>query len=96
MIGIFIILGQLIYLKYSNLFLNTINKVCRLFNFKYKIDLVNKTSLIGISYYSLIMISYLIDIYRGTCKAQKTYLNVLCLCLIFQYYHLDHLLDIII
>ena len=76
-IGIVIILGILLYLKYTNLFLVTLNHL-----FKTKYELVTRNSLIGISYYSLIMISYLVDIYRGGCKAQRNILK----CTLFVSY----------
>lgn len=81
--GIFIILGQLIYLKYTNLFLITFNHILSLFNIDYSFNLVNRNSLIGISYYSLIMMSYLIDVYRGSCKSQK---NIFKLMLFMSYF----------
>ena len=59
--GILIILAQLIYLKYTNLFLTTFNHIFNLFGIKYQFGLVYRNSLIGISYYSLIMISYMTD-----------------------------------
>lgn len=76
-IGIVIILGVLFYLKYSNLFITTIN---HLFNTNY--ELVKRNSLVGISYYSLIMISYLIDIQRGSIKAQRNIFK----CALFMSY----------
>lgn len=81
-IGILIILSQLIYLKYTNLFLTTFNHIFNLFHINYKFNLVYRNSLIGISYYSLIMISYLVDIYRGICKPQKNILK----CALFMSY----------
>ena len=81
-LGVTIILGQLIYLKYSNLFLESINHILKLFNLNYSFKMVTHNSLIGISYYSLIMISYLIDIYRGACKAQKNIFK----CALFMSY----------
>lgn len=81
-IGIIIILGQLIYLKYTNLFLITFNHLFDIFNVDYQFNLVYRNSLIGISYYSLIMISYLIDIYRGTCVPQKNIFK----CALFMSY----------
>lgn len=83
--GIFIILGQLIYLKYTNIFLISLNHLFDLFHFDYQFSLVYRNSLIGISYYSLIMISYLIDIYRGICRPQK---NILKCALFMSYFPL--------
>lgn len=82
LLGILIILSQLIYLKYTNLFLTTFNHIFDLFNIDYHFNLVYRNSLIGISYYSLIMISYLINIYRGVCKPQKSILK----CALFMSY----------
>ena len=76
-IGIAIILGQLFALKYINLFLSTLNHISG-HNFRN----ITTNSLVGISYYSLIMISYLIDIYRGTCKPQNNILK----CALFMSY----------
>ena len=80
--GILIILAQLFYLKYTNLFLATFNHIFNLFKIDYQFDFVYRNSLIGISYYSLIMISYLVDIYRGTCEAQKNIFK----CALFMSY----------
>ncbi len=83
LIGIFIILAQLIYLKYTNVFLRSFNLIFSLFNIKYRFILLsNKPVLIGISYYSLIMISYLIDIYRRACESQKNIFK----CALFMSY----------
>ena len=82
LLGVGIILCLLLYLKYTNLFLTTLNHFCNLFNINYKFNLVYRNSLVGISYYSLIMISYLVDIKRGTCKAQKNIFK----CMLFMSY----------
>ena len=70
-IGIMLIVGQLFYFKYANFFINTINLFLERFNSEYLINNLESNSLIGISYFSLIMISYLVDIYNGICKPQK-------------------------
>ena len=80
--GILVILGQILYLKYTNLFLATVNHIFNLFKIDFKFALVHRNSLIGISYYSLIMISYLVDIYRGACKSQKNIFK----CALFMSY----------
>ncbi len=81
-LGILLILGQLIYLKYTNLFLATVNHVCNLFNMDYQFQFVQRNSLIGISYYSLIMIGYLVDIFRGSTRAQDNIFK----CALFMTY----------
>ncbi len=81
-IGIAIILGQLICLKYTNLFSITINHILQLLHIDFQLGLSYFNSLVGISYYSLIMISYLVDIYRGACKSQKNIFK----CALFMSY----------
>ena len=82
-LGIAIIIGLLSYLKYSNLFINTVNHMLSIINLPYSFKLVKHSSLIGLSYYSLIMISYLVDIYRGTNKSEK---NPFKLALFMSYF----------
>ena len=81
-LGIILILAQLVYLKYINLFIITTNHILSFINSQYEIEMTSSNSLIGISYYSLIMISYLIDIYRGSCKPQKSIFK----CALFMSY----------
>ncbi len=83
LLGVIVILGLLIYLKYTNMFLRPINYLLNMCNINYNFKLVERTSLIGISYYSLIMISYIIDVYRETCKPEK---NILKLSLFMSYF----------
>ena len=80
--GIFLILSQLILLKYVNLFLVTINHICHLFGQNINLEITPPAAPLGISYYSLIMISYIIDVYRGLCKPQKNPLK----CALFMTY----------
>ncbi len=80
--GILIVLGVLLYIKYSNMFLSMFNSLFGIVGLNFKFKMINTVSLVGISYYSLIMISYMTDVYRGTCKAQKNILK----CALFVYY----------
>ena len=82
-LGILVILGLLIYLKYTNLILTTISYYLKFFGIDCKFGYVQRTSLIGISYYSLIMISYIVDVYRGIAKPQK---NIIKLALFMSYF----------
>lgn len=81
--GIFIILSVLLCIKYTNLFLTILNHIFNILNINKHFSMVTKASLIGMSYYSLIMISYLIDVYRGACKSEK---NVFKLALFMSYF----------
>ena len=83
LVGIFIILGQLAYLKYSNLIITTFNQILKLLGIEHTFELVQRNSILGISYYSLIMIGYLVDIYRGACKPQE---NILKTVLFMSYF----------
>ena len=81
-IGILFILSVLIYFKYSNLLIVTYYHICNFFKGNCSLNYVNRTSLIGLSYYSLIMIGYLTDIYRGGVKAEKNIFK----CALFMSY----------
>ncbi len=77
------ILGLLVYLKYSNLFLVIFNHFCNLVHINHHFGMVYHNTLVGISYFSLIMISYLLDIYHGAHKPQK---NIFKLALFMSYF----------
>lgn len=64
--SVLIILVELILLKYSNFVIGIINGI-----FGLSIKFVYFDFPVGISYFSLIMISYLIDVYRDTIKCEK-------------------------
>ena len=62
-ISVLIILFELTFLKYSNLLIRTSNIL-----FKTNFDFVNHSSPLGLSYYSLMMIGYIVNIYCGYTK----------------------------
>lgn len=69
-VGVAINLSLLIVFKYANFIIANINEVISIF----KIPLINNPTIllpIGISFYTFQAISYLIDIYRGTCSVQR-------------------------
>ena len=59
------------YFKYSDFFISNINQL-----FHTQITLLNVALPIGISFYTFQSLSYVIDVYRGTVKAQKNPLYV--------------------
>lgn len=73
-------LGFLIYFKYFNFILGNINAL-----FHTNIDFIKVIMPIGISFYTFQAMSYLIDVFRGECKAQKDiYKLALYICLFPQ------------
>lgn len=73
-------LGFLIYFKYFNFILDNLNALLHS-----NIDPLNIIMPIGISFYTFQALSYVIDVYRGECKAQKDiYKLALFICLFPQ------------
>ena len=64
-------LGFLGYYKYVDFFIENINAVTGL-----SITLLNVALPIGISFYTFQLLSYNIDVYRGTVPAQKSFVNL--------------------
>ncbi len=73
-------LGILFYFKYFNFIIDNINSLLRA-----DINNVNVVLPIGISFYTFQSISYIVDLYRGHYKAQRSFLNLaLYICLFPQ------------
>lgn len=73
-------LGFLAYFKYFNFVLDNINHI-----FSLDIKFVEVILPLGISFYTFQAMSYLIDVYRGECKAQKDFYKLaLYICLFPQ------------
>ena len=64
-------IGALGLFKYSDFTINNINQI-----FGSKIPLLKLALPIGISFYTFQIISYVIDVYRGKVKAQKSFLKL--------------------
>ncbi len=60
----------LFFFKYADFFISTVNSVTGL-----EIALLNLPLPIGISFYTFQTLSYVIDVYRGNVKAQKSYIK---------------------
>ena len=65
-LSVVLIVGIMAYLKYTNMFISIINLFM-----SNKIGFIDTNPPLGLSYYSLIMIGYLIDCFWGLNKAQK-------------------------
>ena len=70
---IIINLLSLFSFKYANFFIDNINNI-----FNLSISSLNLSLPIGISFYTFQTLSYVIDVKRGKCEAQKNLLNLAC------------------
>lgn len=68
---IILVLGSLIFFKYSNFLIENINSI-----FNTKINLINVIMPIGISFYTFQILSYIIDLYNKKIKLQKNYFSL--------------------
>ncbi len=68
--------GILIALKYCNFIFLNINSICNVFNIDFNIPFKNVVLPLGISYYTLQAVSYVVDVYRGKYKADKNFFRV--------------------
>lgn len=66
-------LGLLFFFKYSNFFIDNINNI---FNFNIKFLTISLP--IGISFYTFQILTYVIDVYKGKVKVQKSIVNLGC------------------
>ncbi len=74
---IIVILGILAFLKYSNFGIEIINLISSVLKFGFIIPKVNIILPLGISYYTLMVISYVVDVHRGVIQAEKNPLRLL-------------------
>lgn len=68
--GLFINLGILAVVKYTNFAIYNINSVIRVTNGK-ELGFLDIALPMGISFYTFQALGYIIDVYRGTCKAER-------------------------
>ena len=61
--------------KYLNFFVETINIVLKWFHANTSMPLVQLFAVIGISYYSLKAISYLVEVYKGNMEAERNFIS---------------------
>lgn len=64
-------IGILAVLKYTNFFISNINHIVSIFNSDFTINPVNFAASLGISFYTLTLISYLLDVYWQKTAPQK-------------------------
>ena len=68
-----ILLGILIVLKYSGFIIENVDSLLEILNIKVKFNIPKFLMPVGISFYTLQAISYLVDIYKGKIKADKNF-----------------------
>lgn len=81
-LSILLIVAELVLLKYNRLIIVPLNALFNLIGIDYVINFNVSNSLIGLSYYSLIMISYLADVYWKLIKPERNMLK----CALFMSY----------
>lgn len=69
-------LAFLIAFKYLGFFTTNINALLGLFNVDYQFEFVKLLAPIGISFYTLSALSYIIDVYNGKIEAEKSFVKV--------------------
>ena len=75
LLGVLLNLGILLVLKYSNFFRNTFNIVAGRTGIPVTLPMLNLLLPLGISFYTLQSISYLVDIYREKISADGSFLK---------------------
>lgn len=76
-LGVLVVLGQLIYFKYTNFFIENFNDLLKIFHSKGNISTLQYIIPIGISFYSFRMLGYLLDIKNRKLKESKSLLEYL-------------------
>ena len=82
-IGIIYSVGILFYFKYFAWFIESVAGLLPTIKFTFSEKLVPMALPLGISFYTFSVLSYIIDIYWGKCKAQKKLSNLLLYILLF-------------
>lgn len=71
LLGIILLIGILVVLKYSSFLGTNINSFMKLLNLPFQFEIHKFLIPIGISFYTLQALSYIIDVYKGNIKADK-------------------------
>ncbi|MBN2858302.1 MAG: MBOAT family protein [Candidatus Delongbacteria bacterium] len=75
--GLFINVFVLVIFKYANFFIESFNSMLELSGIKINTDTLNIILPLGISFYTFLAISYIVDVYKGHFKAERNFVNVL-------------------
>jgi alginate O-acetyltransferase complex protein AlgI len=71
LVGLFGLIGTLFVFKYFNFFNDNVRAVFAALGWHYPIRTLNLVLPLGISFYTFLEIAYLVDVYRGTVRAEK-------------------------
>jgi len=71
LVCLFFNLGILAVVKYTNFAISNVNAVLRLTGSGKELGFLNIALPMGISFYTFQSLGYIIDVYRGTCKAER-------------------------
>lgn len=71
LLGVLVLIGLLVVLKYTNFFGTNINNLFDALNINFKLSIPHFIMPIGISFYTLQAVSYLVDIYKEKFKADR-------------------------
>ena len=71
--GLFVVLGILIVVKYTNFLLGNVVSVINLFGANVDNMVIDLVVPLGISFYTFQMISYMVDVYNGNTKPQENF-----------------------
>ncbi|MEA4920347.1 MAG: MBOAT family O-acyltransferase [Clostridiaceae bacterium] len=75
--------GILFFFKYFNFVSANLDLLFRTLHLPVEIPLLNLLMPLGISFYTLSAVSYLVDVYRGVCEAQRNFAKLLLFLLFF-------------
>ena len=68
--------GLLLFFKYTNFLVENINLLLRICGVNWQFFTINVSLPLGISFYTFQIVSYIIDVYRGKVKADKSFASL--------------------
>lgn len=84
-LGLIFILGSLIFCKYFNFLISNLNYILAYVQVSFQFNIFNKFLPIGISFYSFMVLGYLLDIYWKRYSAEKNIIRLVAFALYFPH-----------
>lgn len=72
-VAVILVVGILSFVKYTNFILSGVNAVLQVFNPAGQFALLDLLVPMGISFYTFMAVSYVVDVYRGTTVAERNF-----------------------